>query len=269
VSPRIAVAATAPFGADILERLATRHEISCLLTRPDAPAGRGRKLVPPRAKEIAERLGIAVWQPQRLEPGLELGAPRIVVVAYGLIVPDALLEERLWLNVHPSLLPRWRGAAPVERAIMAGDTETGVTVIKLVRELDAGPIAAQQAFGIEPSDDAGSVYAKAAPVAADLLDAVLADPDPAFRPQPSDGVTHAAKIGPADRMLDLTRPAGELVDVVRALSPQIGARAEFHGRPVTVWRAQVGDDGSFEPLEVQPDGGRRMSYEAWLRGLRR
>jgi methionyl-tRNA formyltransferase len=268
VSPRIAVAATAPFGADLLERLAARHEISCLLTRPDSPAGRGRKMAAPPAKEVAERLGIPVLQPERLELGLELGAPRVVAVAYGLIVPEALLEERLWLNVHPSLLPRWRGAAPVERAIMAGDIETGVTVIKLVRELDAGPIAAQQAFAIEPGDDAGAVYAKAASIAADLLDSVLADPDPAFRPQQGDGLTHAAKITPADRMLDLTRPAAEQVDVVRALSPYIGARAELHGRPLTVWRARVGKDGSFEPLEVQPDGGRRMEYEAWLRGLR-
>jgi methionyl-tRNA formyltransferase len=268
VSPRIAVAATAPFGADILDRLAGRHEISCLVTRPDAPAGRGRKLAPPPAKEVAERLGIAVLQPERLEPGLDVGAPRVVVVAYGLIVPDALLDERLWLNVHPSLLPRWRGAAPVERAIMAGDTETGVTVIKLVRELDAGPMAAQEAFAIEPAYDAGTVYSKAAPVASELLDTVLADPDPAFRPQPSDGVTYADKITSADRLLDLERPASELVDVVRALSPHIGARAKLHGRPVTVWRARVAEDASFEPLEVQPDGGRRMSYAEWLRGLR-
>jgi methionyl-tRNA formyltransferase len=268
VSAPIAVAATAPFGADVLERLASTHEVSCLLTRPDSRAGRGRALTPSPAKDVAERLGIRVLQPERLEPGLELGAPRVVAAAYGLIVPEPLLEERLWLNVHPSLLPRWRGAAPVERAIMAGDVETGVTVIRLVRELDAGPIAAQRAFAIEPADDAGALYAKAAATAAALLDPLLADPEPEFRAQPSDGVTHAAKITAADRVLDLTRPAGELVDVVRALSPHIGARTELHGRPVTVWRARVGDDGSFEPLELQPDGGRRMSYEAWLRGLK-
>jgi methionyl-tRNA formyltransferase len=268
MSQRIAVAATAPFGADVLERLAARHEIASLVTRPDAPAGRGRTLASPPAKEVAVRLGIPVLQPERLAPGLEVGAPRVVVAAYGLIVPEALLGERLWLNVHPSLLPRWRGAAPVERAIMAGDAETGVTVISLVKELDAGPIAAQEAFAIEPADDAGAVYSKAAPVAAELLDSVLADPDPAFRPQPSDGLTYAEKITSADRALDLERPAAELVDVVRALSPHIGARVELHGRRVTVWRARVAEDGSFEPLEVQPDGGRRMSYEAWLRGLR-
>ena len=268
MSPRIAVAATAPLGADVLERLAARHEIAALLTRPDAPAGRGRKLAPPPAKEVAERLGIPVLQPERPEPGLDLGAPTVVVVAYGKLIPESLLEERLWLNVHPSLLPRWRGAAPVERALMAGDVETGVTIHRTVKELDAGPIAAQESFLIEEDDDAGELYARAAAVAADLLDDVLDAAEPAFSPQPEEGVTYAAKIEPDDRILDLARPARELVDTVRALSPHIGARAELHGRPVTVWRARIGEDGAFEPLEVQPQGGRRMEYEAWLRGLR-
>jgi methionyl-tRNA formyltransferase len=266
LSPPIAVAATAPFGADVLERLSSSHDISCVLTRPDAPAGRGRKLASPPARETAERLGIPVLQPKRLEPGLELGAPTVVAVAYGRIVPEALLEERLWLNVHPSLLPRWRGAAPVERALMAGDAETGVTIIRLVEELDAGPIAAQQAFPLGPEDDAGTVYAKAAPIAVDLLDAALAAPT--FTPQPDEGATYAEKITSADRVLDLSRPAPELVNVVRALSPHIGARAGLHGRSVTVWRARIADDGAFLPVEVQPDGGRRMEYAAWLRGLK-
>jgi methionyl-tRNA formyltransferase len=268
VSSRIAVAATAPFGADVLERLASRYKISCVVTRPDARAGRGRRLAAPPAKVVAERLGILTLQPERLAPDLELGASTVVVVAYGLIVPEALLGERLWLNVHPSLLPRWRGAAPVERAIMAGDTESGVTIIRLVKELDAGPIAAQKAFAVDPHEDAGAVYAKAAAVAVDLLGAVLADSSPEFRAQRGD-VTYAEKISSADRLLDLSGPPGELVNLVRALSPHIGARVELQGRALTIWRARVGDDGSFTPVEVQPDGGRRMSYDAWLRGLRR
>ena len=263
---RVAVAATAPFGADVLERLAGSHDISCLLTRPDAPSGRGRRLVAPPAKLVAERLGIPVLQPERLVSGLDLGAPTVVAVAYGLIVPDEVLAERLWLNVHPSLLPRWRGAAPVERALMAGDRETGVTIIRLAKELDAGPIAAQRAFSIEPDDDAGAVYATAAALAVELLEGVLERET--FTEQPSDGATYAEKITAEDRRLDPGRPALELVNAVRALSPHIGARIELHGRAMTVWRARVGDDGSFEPLEVQPDGGRRMTYEAWLRGLR-
>lgn len=264
---RIAVAATAPFGADVLERLARRQEISVLLTRPDAPAGRRRRVAAPPAKEAAERLGIPVLQPERLTAPLDLGAPTVVVCAYGILVPAGLLTERLWLNVHPSLLPRWRGAAPVERAIMAGDEETGVTIHQTVAELDAGPIARQEAFPVGPDDDAGAVYARAAEVAARLLDGVLDGPMPDFVPQ-AGPATYAAKIGPDDRRLDLGRPADELVRIVRALSPHIGARAELEGRPVTVWRARVADDGSFEPVEVQPDGGRRMSVEAWRRGLR-
>jgi methionyl-tRNA formyltransferase len=267
LSARLAVAATAPFGAHVLEGLAAHHEISCVLTRPDAPAGRGRRLAAPPAKTVAERLGIPVRQPERLTPGLDLGAPIVVAVAYGLIVPDPVLEERLWLNVHPSLLPRWRGAAPVERAIMEGDPETGVTIIKLVSELDAGPIAAQRAFAIDAEDEAGDVFARAARAAVDLLDDVLVDPAPVLRDQ-SGEVTYAKKITAADRVLDRARPAVELVNVVRALSPHIGARAEIRGRDLTVWRARVADDGSFVPVEIQPDGGRRMSYEAWLRGLR-
>lgn len=264
---RIAVAATAPFGADVLGRLAARHDVAALLTRPDAPAGRGRRLTAPPAKAVADRLGIPVLQPERPLPGLALDAPVVVVCAYGLLVPPETLAERLWLNVHPSLLPRWRGAAPVERAIMAGDTETGVTIHETVAELDAGPVAAQEAFPIETEADAGDVFTRAAEVAVRLLDGVLAEPEPRFRPQVGEA-TYAEKIRPGDRVLDLERPAAELVRVVRALSPHIGARAELEGRRVTVWRARVGEKGSFEPLEVQPEGGRRMEVGAWRRGLR-
>jgi methionyl-tRNA formyltransferase len=261
----IGVAATGAFGADVLERLAAHHEIGFCLTRPDRPAGRGRRVSPPPAKDAAQRLGIEVFQPERLDAGVDLPADTIVAVAYGLLVPAELLDRHLWLNVHPSLLPRWRGAAPVERAIMAGDHETGVTIIKLVEALDAGPIAAQEAFPIEAGDDAGAVYAKAGGLAAQLLDRVLAEPT--FRPQPEAGATYAEKITAADRELDLSQPPDGLLDRIRALSPHIGARAELHGRPVTVWRAAI-EDGTLVPIEVQPDGGRRMTYEEWLRGLR-
>ena len=263
----IAVAATAPFGADVLERLAERHEVTTLLTRPDARAGRGRRVAASPARTVAERLGIPVLQPQRPLAGLGLDAPTVVVCAYGLLVPADLLTERLWLNVHPSLLPRWRGAAPVERALMAGDRETGVTIHETVPELDAGPIAAQEAFRVGESDDAGEVYRRAAEVAARLVDGVLADPSPSFEPQRGE-TTYAAKLEAADRALDPARPPDELVRLVRALSPHIGARAVLEGRPVTVWSARVGEDGVFEPLVVQPDGGRRMTVDAWRRGLR-
>jgi methionyl-tRNA formyltransferase len=242
----------------VLERLAAKHEISFLLTRPDRPAGRGRRVTPPPAKVVAERLGIPVLQPERLDV---LPAETIVLVAYGRLIPRELLERHHWLNVHPSLLPRWRGAAPVERALMAGDPETGVTIIELVEELDAGPIVAQRSFPIEPQDDAGDVYAKAAPLAVELLDD-LYEP----RPQPLEGVTYAEKITAADRELDLSRPE-EALRKVRALSPHIGARAVLDGRQVTVWKARIAD-GRLEPVEVQPEGRRRMTYAEFLRGLR-
>jgi methionyl-tRNA formyltransferase len=263
---RITVAATAPFGADVLERLAAQHDVALLLTRPDKPRGRGRKLAPTPAKEVAERLGIPVQQPARLDGDVELQAETVVVAAYGLLIPDALLKRALWLNVHPSLLPRWRGAAPVERALMAGDAHTGVTIHRTMPELDAGPIAAQEAFDIAADDDAGAVYARSAELAARLLDRVIADPH--FEPQPADGVTYAEKIIPADRELDLALPAVELVNRVRALSPHIGARATVDGRPLIVWKARTGDDGQLELLEVQPEGGRRMAYAEYARGLR-
>ena len=262
---RLAVAATAPFGADVLERLAAKHEIAYVLTRPDRPRGRGRRLGSPPAKEAAERLGLDVRQPERLGPDFDPSESTVVAAAYGLLIPDAALERALWLNVHPSLLPRWRGAAPIERALMAGDEQTGVTIHRTTPELDAGPIAAQRAFAIGEDDDFGSVSRKAAELAVALLDEVL--PEPAFTPQPEGGVTYAHKIEPRDRELDLGRPPEELLNRIRALSPHIGARAELHGRPVTIWRAEI-EDGELVPVEVQPDGRRRMSYDEFLRGLR-
>jgi methionyl-tRNA formyltransferase len=261
---RIAVAATAAFGADVLERLAALHEVTVVLTRPDAPQGRGRRIAAPQAKEAAIRLGIPVFQPERPELPDGFDAPTVVVCAYGLYIPPTLLERALWLNVHPSLLPRWRGAAPVERAILAGDESTGVTIHRTVAELDRGPIAAQAAFRIAELD-AGGVYARCAEDAARLLDEVLRT-GPVFVPQIEEGVTYAEKIRPAERELDLSDPAGA-VRKVRALSPHIGAWAILHGRRVTVWRAHL-EDGRFVPDEVQPEGRRRMSYDELLRGLR-
>jgi methionyl-tRNA formyltransferase len=210
---------------------------------------------------VAERLGIPVHQPER--PALPEPVDRVVVCAYGLYIPPRLLEQSLWLNVHPSLLPRWRGAAPVERAILAGDEQTGVTIHRTVEALDAGPVAARESFAIGELD-AGGVYARAGELAARQLGEVLADPD--FTPQQADGATYAEKIGPADRELHLDDP----VDAwrrVRALSPHIGAWATIEGRRVIVWRARL-EDGVLVPELVQPEGRRQMTYEEFLRGVR-
>jgi methionyl-tRNA formyltransferase len=257
---RIGVAATAPLGADVLERLAATHEVAFLLTRPDAPRGRGRKPAPPPAKVAAERLGIPVHQPEK--PELPEDVERVVVAAYGLYLPPRVLERSLFLNVHPSLLPRWRGAAPVERAILAGDEETGVSIHETVAELDAGPVAAQERFPIGDAD-AGEVFARAGELAARLLEDVIAEPR--FTPQDGES-TYAEKISPEDRQLDLSDPL-DAWRRIRALSPHIGARGELHGKPVTIWKARL-EDGVLVPEVVQPDGRTRMSYDAFLRGLR-
>ena len=229
---QIAVAATAPFGAAVLEGIVNRgYDIEFLLTRPDKPQGRGRKKAAPPAKEVAKRLEIPVQQPDKLTTFP--GDARVVVVAgYGVLIPEKLLGERLWLNVHPSLLPRWRGAAPVERAIMAGDRETGVTIHKTTADLDAGPIAAQRRFPIGPEDDTAVVVERAAALAVDLLGEVFAEPT--FVPQP-DGATYAEKLTAADRELDWSKSAEELLNQIRALSPHIGARGLVEGRRLLVW----------------------------------
>lgn len=258
---RIGVAATAPLGADVLERLAETHDVAWLLTRPDAPQGRGRKLAAPPAKDVALELGIPVHQPEK--PELPGDVDRVVVCAYGLYIPPRLLARTLWLNVHPSLLPRWRGAAPVERAILAGDSETGVTIHQTIEALDAGPIAAQEAFPVGDLD-AGGVFGRSAELAARLLAQALESPS--FRPQPEDGASYAEKITAADRELNLD-DALDSWRRVRALSPHIGAWAMLHGRRVTIWRARL-ENGGFVPELVQPEGRGKMSYDEFLRGVK-
>jgi methionyl-tRNA formyltransferase len=261
----LAVAATAPLGADVLERLAAKHEIAFLLTRPDRPRGRGRKVGAPPAKETAELLGIPVRQEERLDESFSLdGVDTVVVVAYGALIPASLLDKANWLNIHPSPLPRWRGAAPIERAIMAGDEETAVSVIRLVEELDAGPIGASRELPIGGDRTAGDVFDEVARLAPELVDEALANDS--FSPQEGEP-TYAEKIDSADRELDWSRPSKELHDRIRALSPHIGARGELEGRNVIVWRSRL-DGDKLELVEVQPEGGTRMPYDAWVRGLR-
>jgi methionyl-tRNA formyltransferase len=268
----IAVAATGPFGAAILDGLAARREIELLLTKPAKPQGRGRKKLYTPAAETAAEHALRVETPDRLTEFP--GEARIVIVAdYGVLIPEKLLSERLWLNVHPSLLPRWRGAAPVERALIAGDRETGVTIHRTTPELDAGPIAAQRRFPIGPEDDAGVVLDRATLVALELLDEVFAEPT--FVPQPEVGVTYADKITAADRELDWSLPPEENLNRIRALSPHIGARALVDGRRLLVWKARQARPeaalvaGGLELLEVQREGGKRMTAEEYVRGRRR
>ena len=264
---------TSAFAAAVLERLAaTDHRPALVVTRPDRAAGRGRRLTPPPVADTARALGLELFQPESIntpEAGDRVaasGADVVVVCAFGAIIKEPLLSDFELLNVHPSLLPRWRGAAPVERAIMAGDEQTGVSIMRVTAGLDEGPVCLEQAEPIAPEDDYGALAARLEDRGATLLVRAL-DERPPFVEQSEDGVTYAEKISAADRTLDPAAPAEVNVRIVRALHPHIGARLPLDdGTFLGVRRAQVGDDGSLELVEVQPPGGRPMAYADYLRG---
>jgi methionyl-tRNA formyltransferase len=266
---------TSAFAASVLECLAqTPHRPALVVTRPDRPAGRGRVPTAPPVAVAARELGIDVAQPENVNAdearaAIEAARPDVVVVcAFGTLLREPLLAEFRLLNVHPSLLPRWRGAAPVERAIMAGDAETGVSIMHVTAGLDSGPVCLAAAEPIRDDDTYGTLAARLQELGAELLVRVLED-DPPCAEQPEEGVTYAEKITAADRTLDPSAPAEVNERIVRALHPHIGARLELEdGSFLGVHRARIGGDGSLELLEVQPAGGRPMPYADYLRGRR-
>jgi methionyl-tRNA formyltransferase len=296
VAVRVGFAGTNWWAAQALERLveAPGLEVGLVLSQPDRPAGRGRKTAPPPVAVTARALGIELIQPERAAdaaPQLAaMGAQAVALVAYGLLVPRALLDAVPFVNLHPSALPRWRGAAPIERSLMAGESESAVAAMLLVEALDAGPVAALERFAVGPDDDAGAVYARALELGiAPLAHALEAAGTGQLPTVPQLGEpTYAAKIIAADRLLDPGRRARELHDRVRALSPHIGARLPLAGALHTVWRTSVRPDGpapgllardgdavvlgcgsgGLEVRELQAPGGRRMAVADWLRGLR-
>jgi methionyl-tRNA formyltransferase len=299
---------TSEFAAAILERLAgsDAHRPRLVFSRPDRRRGRGRRLASPPVAERARALGIPLEQPHSINDPqavrrIAQAAPAVVVVcAFGALIKEPLLSEHELLNVHPSLLPRWRGAAPVERAIMAGDARTGVSIMRLTAGLDSGPVCLAEPEPIKPQDTYGSLAPRLQALGGELLLRVL-DLNGCGRPLPfvgqdEQGATYADKVGPDDRLLDPARDATELERVVRALHPHVGARVALaDGSLLGVHRAALaehlsgtgpeqGEDvalgvrardgrllldcsaGVLELLVVRPPGGRAMDAAAYLRG---
>jgi methionyl-tRNA formyltransferase len=284
---------TSKFAAAVLERLAgSAHRPALVVTRPDRPKGRGRQVSPPPVALRARQLGLEVIQPERLhEPEalerIAAAEPEVACVcAYGVLIKEPLLSAYEMVNVHPSLLPRWRGAAPLERAIMAGDEQTGVSIMRVTEGLDSGAVCLQEAEPIAPDDDFGKLAARLERLGGDLLVRAL-DEQPPFVEQDESRVTYAHKIEAADRALDPSRTPAELERTVRALRPHIGARVALPGGDfLGVIAARVADSGSepgwvhardgrlllgadggaLELTEIRPPGARPMAAADWLRG---
>ena len=288
---------TSDFAATVLRVLAgSPHRPSLVVTPPDSRQGRGRKLSPPPAALAAAELGIELLQAEDVnaEPARERIAaarPRAVVVcAFGQLIREPLLSAHPMLNVHPSLLPRWRGAAPIERALMAGDARTGVCVMKLTAGLDSGPVALSSEVPIGSDTDFEALSSTLAGLGGELLVRALnleAEGRLEFVEQDDSAATYAEKIDPAERRLDPGRPATELAATVRALTPHIGAYLETtEGERLGVRRARAVDvsvrtgavksewgallvgccRGALRLEVVQPPGGKPMPVDAYLRG---
>jgi methionyl-tRNA formyltransferase len=288
---------TSEFAAAVLRRLAeSPHRPLLVVTPPDRPRGRGRRTLPPAAAEVARELGIEPLQAANVNGGAALERIRsvhpeaVAVCAFGQLIREPLLSEWPLLNVHPSLLPRWRGAAPIERALMAGDRSTGVCVMRVTAGLDSGPVALREELAIGPEEDFEALSAKLATLGGELLVRafdLLDEERLRFEEQDDGEATYAEKIAPDERRLDPRRPADELARTVRALTPHVGAYLETTGgerlgvrraRPVEVGvkagevRAEWGalllgcGRGALRLEVVQPAGGKPMAADAYLRG---
>lgn len=302
---KLIYAGTPEFAAAALAAiLAAGHEVTLVLTQPDRPSGRGMQLMPSAVKKLALAQGLTVYQPERLkdpashEPiraAVAAGAELMVVAAYGLILPQAVLDlpPRGCVNIHASLLPRWRGAAPIQRAIEAGDAETGITIMQMDAGLDTGAMLLREALPIAADDTAASLHDKLAAQGARLIARALADID-ALAPtaQPMEGVTYAAKILKSEAALDWRQPAERLARRVRAFNPFPGASAQIDGSTLKIWRAEAlaandaGDttpgsiltadaagilvacgSGALRLNELQKPGGKRLAAREFLAGF--
>jgi methionyl-tRNA formyltransferase len=294
---RTAYLGTSEFAATVLRRLAdSPHRPGLVVTPPDRRQGRGRKVKPPPAAVAAKDLGLDLLQAENVneEGALErirAAQPQAVLVcAFGQLIREPLLSELPLLNVHPSLLPRWRGAAPIERAIMARDQATGVCVMRLTAGLDSGPVALVEETAIDPEEDFASLAARLAELGGDLLVRaldLLAEDSLEFVEQDEENATYAEKIEAAERRLDPDQPASEVSAKVRALNPHVGTYLELpDGERLGVRRAHAVEaelepgklevrydalllgcrEGALQLDEVQPPGGKPMPVDAYLRG---
>jgi methionyl-tRNA formyltransferase len=274
------------------------HEVVLVLTQPDRPSGRGMKLTPSPVKEEAQKRGIPVYQPPSLkDPATHAAigsaqAEGMVVAAYGLILPQAVLDmpARGCLNIHASLLPRWRGAAPIQRAIEAGDGETGICIMQMEAGLDTGPVLLEKRLPIRETDTAASLHDRLAVLGGQAIVEALANLDqlaPVI--QPESGVTYAAKLSKEDARIDWRLPAAQLARKIRAFNPVPGAWTQLNGEPLKIWQAealqgsgQPGEvreaaqgrltvacgEGQLRLVELQKAGARRMDAAAFLAGVK-
>ena len=290
---KIVFMGTPEFSAPALDALAAAHQVVAVYCQPPRPAGRGKKDRPSPVQSRAEALGIPVRHPVSLKSPEEqfafagLGADIAVVVAYGLILPQAILDapRHGCLNIHASLLPRWRGAAPIHRAIMAGDAETGISIMRMVAGLDTGPVLMAEPTPIVPTETTAELHDRLAAMGAQMIILALDRIDALVAvPQPATGVTYAAKIDKSEARVDWSRPADEIDRLIRGLSPFPGAWVEVAGERVKLLRAKPANgqgvpgqvltgftvacgDGAVEILAGQRQGKRPLAAPELLRGL--
>jgi len=298
---KVIFAGTPDFAAAALTALCgSRHPVVAVLTQPDRPSGRGMKLQPSPVKTLALSFGLPVIQPsslkdQAIQQALrELGADILVVAAYGLILPQAVLDIpwRGAINIHASLLPRWRGAAPIQRAILAGDRETGICIMQMDAGLDTGPILLEERLEILDADTAGTLHDKLSSVGARLVVTALDGLESKSlesRPQAVEGATYAKKLGKAEAHIVWSRPAEEIWRLIRTFDPFPGASTTFENEAVKLYCAQLASEFTGSPgqvlvadgsgvvvacghgailvKELQRAGGRRLAAKEFLRGI--
>lgn len=293
---RLIFAGTPEFAAQALSAIVEAgHDVALVLTQPDRPAGRGMSLQPSAVKKVALAHGIEVFQPPTLKDDearakiAAVGAEVMVVAAYGLILPQAVLDMPHFgcINIHASLLPRWRGAAPIQRALLAGDAETGVCIMQMEAGLDTGPVLLRGAFPIAATDTTASLHDRLAALGAQLVVEALAALPLSAEPQAAEGVTYAHKIEKAEALIDWSKPASQLDRYIRAFNPFPGAQALFNGQTVKLWAATPVDGkgeigailavdrshvvvacgaGALAVSELQKAGGKRLPVQQFLAG---